>query len=274
MSRTLRSLALAALVAPASAPASPRPLPMSHPFETLVEDQLEIEQRVDAVPVRVPAVLAGGPVEGFRLRADLETELRLGWSDRLELGASFVVRQDAGAGASLQLGGFAQRARLRLAEAGDWPVDVALQVSLAQHTDGVGGAERAIVSWRTGALHVLGNFEVEQRYASPGDEWRHAFTATGGVDFEIAPGYAIGAEYWARGRLDAVREAGSAGAPGDPSDPGDEVHHYAGPAVHVQRGRLWVSAGAHLRLDRPADIALVGEPFGKVWVRALIGLAL
>jgi hypothetical protein len=269
-----RALVYAALGVPAVASANPRPLPMSQPYETLVEDRLEIEQRVDAVPVLLAPVTTGGaPGTVWSLRSELSTELRLGWSDRLELGVSLGARQDAGLGTpSLRLAGFGQRARLRLAEAGDWPIDVALQVALAEHHDGIGAAERVIVSWRHDALLVLANFEVEQRYGSPGREWTHAYQPTAGVAYEVTPRVSAGVEYRARGRLDPAR----AGPPGadDPDDPGDRDLHYAGPAVLVQRGRLWLAAGVHARLDRIAKGAPVDDRFGKLWVRALLGLEL
>jgi hypothetical protein len=269
-----RALLHAALLAPAVAAADPRPLPMSQPYETVVEDKLELEQRIDAVPVRLAPVTAqGAPDTAWSLRSELSTELRLGWSDRLELGVSLGVRQDAGPQTpSLRLAGFGQRARLRFAEAGDWPVDVALQVAVAEHHDGLGAAERLIASWRHDAILVLANFEVEQRYGAVTGEWTHAYRPTAGISFELTPRVSIGAEYWARGRFDQPR----AGPPGidDPDDPGDEVFHYAGPAVLAQRGRFWLSAGVDVRLDRLARSAPVDDRFGRLWVRALLGLEL
>ncbi len=270
----IRALLPAALVGPAVASASPRPLPMAQPYETLVEDKLELEQRVDAVPVRVAREAVDGTLDGvWSLRSELSTELRIGWSDRLELGVSLGLRQDARPGTpSLRLAGFGQRARLRLAEAGDWPVDIALQVAIAEHHDGAAAAERAIVSWRRGALHALANLEVEQRYGWGSGEWKHAYLPAAGVDYELTPAISVGAEYWARGRLDRARPGPA--ADDDPDDPGDRVLHYAGPAVLVKRGRMWLAAAAHVRLDRIAQSAPVGDRFGKLWVRALIGLEL
>jgi len=279
MIRALRHAALAAaLAAPAALPdlasANPRPLPMSEPYETLVEDKLELEQRVDAVPVRIARETTEGTLSGtFRLRSELATEVRIGWTDRLELAVSFAIRQDAGARTpSLRLAGFGQRARLRLAEAGDWPVDVALQVAVGELHDGISAAERLIVSWRRDALAVSANFEVDQRYGSPDGAWKHAYRPTAGVTYELRPGISVGAEYWARGRFDRV----SPGLPvvDDPDDPGSRVLHYAGPAALVQRGRLWLAAGAHVRLDRVTSGAPVDDRFGKLWVRALLGLEL
>jgi hypothetical protein len=247
---------------------------MSQPFETLVEDKLELEQRVDAVPVRLPRGTTDGTQGGvWSLRADLSTELRIGWSDRLELAAQVGIRQDASPRTpSLRLAGFGQRARLRLAEAGDWPVDVAVQVALGELHDGLSAAERVIASWRSGPLVVLANFEVEQRYGAPSGEWRHAYLPIAGVGYELTPRVAVGAEYWARGRFDRPRTGPA--VLDDPDDPGGSVFHYAGPAAFVTRGRLWVAAAAHVRLDRIAEGAPAGERFGRLWVRALIGLEL
>jgi hypothetical protein len=275
--RALVAAAAAALVAAAAAPlpasAGPRPLPMSEPYETLLEDKLELEQRIDAVPVHLERPGDAGLDGEWGLRAELATELRIGWSDRLELGVSATLRQAAGLGPQpLHLAGFGQRARLRVLEEGTLPIDLAIQVALAEYTDGVGGAERAIASWRRDALVALASFQVEQRYGAPGAEWRHAYLATGGVSFELAPGYAVGAEYWARGRFDGAR-AGQA-LFGDPDDPGGELRQYAGPALSVQRGRLWISAGAYVRLDLISRGAPAGDPFGRLWGRALVGLEL
>jgi len=260
-------------LAPAAASANPRPLPMSQPYETLVEDKLELEQRVDAVPVRLlPDTTQGVLDDAWGLRSELATELRLGWSDRLELAVSLGARQDAGPAPSLRLAGFGQRARLRLSEAGDWPVDLALQVTAAEHHDGLGAAERLIASWRHDTLLVLANFEVEHRYGTTTREWQHTYLPSGGIGVEISPRVSVGAEYWARGRFDRPR-AGPL-AIDDPDDPGTRVLHYAGPAVLVQQGRLWLAAGADVRLDLLARSAPVGDRFGRLWVRALLGLEL
>ncbi len=270
----LLAAASAGLAAPLAASASPRPLPMLQPYETLVEDKLELEQRADAIPVRVERVAPDGTLDGvWSLRSELSTELRLGWSDRLELGLSFGFRQDARPRTPpLRLAGFGQRARLRFAEAGDWPVDLALQAAITEHHDGISAAERLIASWRRGALHVLANLEAEQRYGWPDGAWRHAYLPAAGVTFELAPSVSVGAEYWARGRFDRP-DAGEA-AIDDPDDPGSRVLHYAGPAAFVQRGRLWVTASAAVRLDSIARSAPIGDPFGKLWVRVLLGLEL
>lgn len=273
--RLLASLAaVAAVAAPALASADPRPLPIAEPYETLIEGKLELEQRVDAVPVRVARETAEGTLDGvWSLRSDLSSELRHGFTDKLELGVSFTVRQDASPRTpSLRLVGFGQRARYRLAESGDLPVDAAIQVAVAEHHDGIAFAQRLVLSRRFDALVVLANFEVEQHYVYPTGEWKHAYLPAGGVAYELSPRLTVGAEYWARGRFDRAR--GGAAAADDPDDPGDRVYHYAGPAVLLQSGRVWLSAGAHVRLDRITTSAAVGDPFGKLWFRALLGLEL
>jgi hypothetical protein len=119
---------------------------------------------------------------------------------------------------------------------------------------------------------VLANVEVEQRYGAGSGEWKHAYAPAVGVAYELAPRVSVGAEYLARGRLDRARAGPS--TLDDPDDPGADVFHYAGPAALVQRGRMWLSAGAHVRLDRLRRSAPVDDRFGRLWVRALLGLEL
>jgi hypothetical protein len=262
---------LGGVAPPAPAAAEPHPLVIAEPYETLIEDKLEVEQRVDAVPVRVAPIGAGSAA--WSLRAELATELRHGLTDRLELGVSLALRQDASPERpTLRLAGFAQRARLRLAESGDLPVDAAIQVSLAEHHDGIALAQRLVLSRREGRLAVLANFEVAQQYDSPAHEWKHGYLPAGGVAYELSPRVTVGAEYWARGRFDRSRVA--AAAVDDPDDPRDRIYHYAGPALLLQSGRVWLAVGAHVRLDRLTSSAAAGDPFGRLWIRARLGLEL
>ena len=52
------------------------------------------------------------------------------------------------------------------------------------------------------------------------------------------------------------------------------TRHYAGPTFLAQQGKVFFSLGAYLRLDGVADRAEVGDPYGKVWFRTLIGVEL
>lgn len=47
-----------------------------------------------------------------------------------------------------------------------------------------------------------------------------------------------------------------------------------GPTFLAQSGKVFLSLGTYLRLDGLADRAAVGDPFGKLWVRTLIGIEL
>ena len=54
---------------------------------------------------------------------------------------------------------------------------------------------------------------------------------------------------------------------------GIKVHHFLGPAVHVNFGKLWWSLGvyAHLNnLKKPE----IGSDYGPVWARSVLGLEL
>ena len=67
-----------------SAAANPRPLPFTYPYETLAEEEVEIEQYVDMTPVRAIPVATGQPAWLNIYR--LQTEFEYGITDRLELG--------------------------------------------------------------------------------------------------------------------------------------------------------------------------------------------
>src|SRR5262249_42586085 len=105
--------------------ANPRPLPFTYPYETLSEGQAEIEQYVDAPALRV----GSGGKRVWEPWYRLQTEYEYGISDRLELGLYLVFENEPGG--ALSFDGPKQRLRLRLAEEGRWPLDVALYGEIA-----------------------------------------------------------------------------------------------------------------------------------------------
>ena len=42
----------------------------------------------------------------------------------------------------------------------------------------------------------------------------------------------------------------------------------------LQGKKAWIAVGAYARLDRLADGAATGDPFGKLWIRTLVGIDL
>ena len=260
MSKRLVSLAAALLLSSAGeAPASPRPLPFSYPYETLPAGKLEVEQYVDLVPLRVPEEQPDGTMEGVTsFRSELQTELEFGVTDRLEAGWYLVFAEDAGSGTAMSFRGIKQRLRYRLGEAGEWPVNVGLYLEAAEFRDELELEEKLLLSRRFGALNVVANLVLEQEYVWSQDDVKLIYAPTFGVSYELMPQLMFGAEYWSKGSV------------------GDDAvsRHYVGPTALVQSGEVFVSLGVYLRVDNLGDDIATGDAFGRVWVRALIGIGL
>ena len=50
--------------------------------------------------------------------------------------------------------------------------------------------------------------------------------------------------------------------------------HYLGLTGMAQTDRIFLSVGAYLRLDNVDSAYVADDPFGKVWIRAVVGLHL
>jgi hypothetical protein len=241
--------------------ANPHPLPFTYPYETSAKGAVEIEQYADVTPVRVARELPDGTLEGvWSMGSALTTELEYGITDRLELGWYFAFKQEASLDPALTFDGLKQRLRLRLAEAGEWPVNVGLYFEIAELHDELELEEKILLSRRFGALNVATNLWIEQEYIIPDDEVEHIYNPTLGASYELSPAFSLGLEYWLRGHF-GERFA-------------DDSRHYLGPTVMLQSGETWLSLGAYLRLDHFSRDAVVDDQYGKVWFRAIIGLGL
>jgi len=265
-----RALAMICLWS-ATALANPRPLPFTYPYESLPAGKLEVEQYVDLVPVRVARENPDGTLDGvLGVRSVLQTELEYGITDRIEFGWYFAFRQGASANTPfLRFQGVKQRLRIRLGEAGEWPVDVGLYFEIAEFHDELELEEKILLAKRFGPVNVVANLWVEQEYYFQTGDTKFIYNPTAGVTYEISPKLIVGLEYWGRGRFDSARDTtdGTSEAP-------TRTHHYVGPTFLAQSGKVFLSLGAYLRLDGVTDSAAVGDPFGKLWIRTLIGIEL
>ncbi len=253
-------LAAALLAVSASAHANPRSMPFTYGYSTQPKGAFEVEQYADLVPVRVAREGDGATEAVTAVRSVLQTELEYGLTDRLELGWYFVFRQGASASTpALRFAGVKQRLRLRLAEAGQWPIDIALYVEFAQFYDELEFEQKIILSRRFGRATLAANLWVEQEFRFQDDQWAFFYNPTVAATFELSPHVSLGLEYWARGRFDDA----SAGAV-----------HYLGPTVLLQSGEFWMTLGAYARMDDITQKAVVGDDAGKFWLRAIIGIGL
>jgi hypothetical protein len=259
---------VAALAVSVGAQATPHPLPFSYPYATLPAGATEAEQYVDLIPVRVARELPGSTESVVALRFALTTEIEVGITDHLEAGWYFAFEQSAAAsGPALRFSGVKQRLRYRFAESGEWPVDLGVYLEVAELYSVVEVEEKILLSRRFGPVTMISNLWLEQEYLFQDDVWKHIYHPTFGVTFEASPRVAPGVEYWVRGTFGS--DPGSA-QPGQREKP----HHYLGPTLLLQMGETFLSLGGYARLDDFAKTSAPGDPWGKLWVRAIVGVGL
>jgi hypothetical protein len=266
--RTTHAVGAAAVVASLSlsARANPRPLPYSYPYETLPAEEAELEQYVDLTPVRiVDPEDATGNSRIWDQQYRLQTEFEYGITDRLELGLYLVLANEAGG--PLAFDGIKQRLRLRLADEGALPLDIGLYGEIAEFHDELEFEEKLILSKRFGTLRLMTNLWFEESLEHYEGAPEATFHPTLGITDQITPVFHVGLEYWGQTKFE-----------NESSDPvkhfNDGFHHYVGPAVSLQFGKLWWSTGAYLRLDEMKRTTEVGDQFGHAWVRTVIALSL
>lgn len=252
------------LAASRRAAANPRPLPYTYPYETLPAEEAEIEQYVDLTPLRVADPAGGAPI--WDQQYQLQTEFEYGITDRLELGLYLVFANDAGG--PLAFDGIKQRLRYRFADEGDFPVDVGLYGEVAEFHDELEFEQKLIVGKRFDKIRVMANLWFEQSLEHYAGAVEAKFRPVGGVTAEITPNFHVSAEYWGIGKFE--NEA----PPGTIDHFNAAFHHYVGPAVSLQFGKLWWSTGAYFRLDEINRTSEVGDQFGHAWVRTVIAVAL
>jgi hypothetical protein len=259
--------ALAVLLLAAPAAATPRSLPFTYPYHTLPAGAAELEQYVDIIPTRVASERSDGTLEGVLAhRYVLQTEFEYGITDRLEAAFYLVFRQSAAAGTgSLHFEGVKQRVRYRFAGEDEWPVGMAGYLEVAEFNDEVELEEKLIFGRRFGRLQVLANAWFEQERYFQTKETKFIYNPTAGATWEFSPKVIAGLEYWVRGRFD--HGTASADAP-------SSVHHYLGPTLLLQGHTMWFSVGAYLGLTSLGKGFQVGDAYGPLWVRALLGVDL
>ena len=263
------------ILAPGEALANPRPLPFTYPYETLPEGSLEVELYTDVTPLRVqldPAAPAAGRI--WEPRYAIENEIEYGINDRWELGfyQVFEANPRDGGDNGMTFDGLKFRLRTRIAEAGELPVDIGLYFELETMHDEISLEGKVDLARRFGRLRWMANLWVEESFGRPYDTSAHGQSAafivnpTMGLTYQFAPAFSLGAEYWARGQL-------RASGPDDQARENSRVHHFLGPAVHLDFGKLWWSFGLYANLNT-MKTPEPGDLYGPVWARSVIGLEL
>lgn len=253
--------------------ATPVPLPFTYPYETLAKGEAEDEMYGDMTPLRVQA----DPLDPSKGRLwepayVLQNEMEYGVTDHVELAWYQVFEANPldGGTNTATFDGFRFRARVRLAEAGELPVDTALYFELETLHDEWSLEEKVILAKRFGRFHWMANLWVEQEMNRPFDDaYRNVdfvLNPTTGITYEVAPSFQPGIEYWARGIFGAVEDT-----PVDAIN--DRLHSFLGPTVHFDWGKVWWSLGVYADLN-DMNKPQLGEIYGPVWVRTLLGITL
>jgi len=252
-----------------SARATPRPLPFTYTYDTLGEGETEIENYVDLTPVKALSTQSGQPV--WYTATQFQAEYEHGITDRLELGLYLAFQPSPGEGyanvATLTEGtGFKERLKLRLADEGEWPIDVALYGELVEYTTEFEIEAKLILAKRFGKLRVAANAWAEREwYYSVGQQdW--VLNPTVGVTYQVTPAFHAGLEYWMRVELPDP-------AP-NPRPFSVGPNQFVGPALMVNFGSFWWATGVYLRVN---DIDRTAQPldnYGPIWVRTVVGIEL
>lgn len=246
-----KCVAVGAVLVSAIAFATPRPLPFTYGTDSLATGNVEVEQFVDMTPVRIE--------EGFAPNVTLITEVEVGITDKLELGLYYQALAGPDDG-MVVFDGIKQRLRYRLAEPGEWPIDVALYGEVAEMHDELELEAKILLQKRFGAARVMVNLWGEREFAyTGGGAW--VLNPTAGFVYEIRPWLIIGLEGWMRGEVG-----------GDAPGFNESFHAFVGPTVMVSVGKLWWSVAPYVRLDGLDRGAQRGDEFGRVWIRSVVGL--
>lgn len=273
----IASLAAALVVATGTAHANPRPLPMTYTTDTQAPGHAELELFVDMLPLR--ALSPATTEETSYLASGFSIELEVGLAERLELGlyATFVPSlgdQLAGTGPFPGLGtGMKQRLRYTFnPEPDSIPIvgNAGVYVEVAENEREIEFESKLLLEKRLAVgstqLRVAANLSAEyELYFSGQREW--VLNPSAGASFEISPRYHIGLDGFLRA------EYPTNPAPADRTF-GLGPHVYLGPAVLLAFDKVWWSFGAYGRLTSPGHDLEPGEPYGRVWLRSVVGFDL
>jgi hypothetical protein len=256
------------LTASSLARATPHPLPFTYLYETLGEGDIEVEQYVDYVPVKlVPQDSSTGKPIWYGA-TQFQTEFEYGITNRLELGIYVsYVPQPAGASVDLTEGtGIKQRLRYRIADEGELPIDLGIYGELTESHDEFEIEAKLLLQKRLGPVKLLANLWGEREFEYAGaKEW--VLSPTGGITVQVTPTFHPGLEWWMHAEY---RD----GQPSSARVFDQGPHQYVGPAFLFNFGKLWWSSGGYLRLDEPTRAVQPGETFGHVWFRTIVGIEL
>ncbi|MEO8874102.1 MAG: hypothetical protein ABI461_00830 [Polyangiaceae bacterium] len=246
--------------------ASPRPLPFTYPYATLGKGEAEVETYADLTPVRV-VELDNPTKHDWYGATQFQVELEYGITDRLELGLYVTWVPQSGSVTEIPAltegNGTKQRLRLRLAEPGEWPVDVSLYGEVVESDLEIELEGKINLEKDFGKLAIMANLWAEREYELAGEKaW--VANPTAGVTYQVTPWFHPGAEAWMRAEFADQQPT--------PRPFRYGPHVYVGPTLNFNFGKIWWSLGAYGRISNFDRTMNPGDPFGNIWMRTVIGV--
>ena len=226
---------LAAVAAIAPARADRRSFVRSYEFQTQPEGNLEVELWNDIDAPKTGKGFADSVITH-------KLVLEYGITDRWDAALYHVFQQGGPAGAdntAFHFDSWRLESRYRLAERGEWPVDVMVYLETERPADFAAPfelEEKIILEKDFGKLALVANLVAEQALAR-GDRGHHLWEVDLGVRYEVHPRLRLAAEVWA---IQTVRPDVAV------------TTWYAGPSVSLQLRKLWLQVGAGIGLNDPA----------------------
>ena len=263
--KTFAVVLVAAFAAKASA--NPRALPFTYTTDTLPKGGVEIEQYVDLALLRAVSSTSTG-VEWY-LPSAFQTEIEIGLADRLELGLYMTFVPDPGeqfASKALFPGtgnGLKQRLRYILADPGAWPLDVGLYGELVENEREIEVEGKLLLQRRFDRLRVAANVSGEYEFYFAGQR-EIVLNPSLGVTYEVTPSFHLGIDSWLRGEYPR-------NPPPSTRTFGLGPQAYVGPAVMFNFGKLWWAVAGYVRVTEFSHHLQIGEPYGPLYVRSMIG---
>jgi hypothetical protein len=261
---------LLALVVSATSHANPRALPFTYTTDTLPKGSVELEQHVDLALLR--AVSSSSSNVEWYLPGAFQTEIEIGLTDRLELGLYMTFVPDSGkqfASNALFPGlgnGLKQHLRYVFADPGALPIDVGVYGGLVENEREFEVEAKLLLQRRFDRLRIAANLSGELELYFSGQR-ALVVNPSAGATYEISPSLHVGLDSWLRGEY-----------PRDPKPSqrtfGHGPHAYVGPAVMMNFGKLWWTIAGYVRVTEFSHHLQLGEPYGPLYFRSLIGYEL
>lgn len=241
ITRLARGIAFALLLSAPAARADRRSMIRAYEYATQPEGNLEFELWND---VRAPK--AGG---FDKAAVEHRIELEYGITDHWDLALYHVFVQ--GSGEAFHFDAWRAETRYRLAEKGEWPVDLLLYFELERPADFTAPyetEEKLILEHDFGRLGLVANLVAEQSFLHAGDH--HQWEVDAGARFEVAPALRVALEGWTIQGVGA-RPRG----------------WFVGPSVSVATSKIWIQIGAGVGLG-------IGDTDSSAEIRSVLGFNL